>query len=263
MNLVADDLGGKGQGPAEVTDVVIGALFVAGLVIVVVILGVYEVMSVFLSLMYILSIILVGIIALAYLRLDPKRRKEVSQRFLRILAEYPLYGSLLKGVIKKVEDSEEERKSYVERLEDAEGDEVFKYILLINNSVCDLYVAQTRLQASESFRLCQIVSVVGFILLIVGIGVGIYTHLYTELSLDAALLTTGAGILTEFISGVFFRMYNKTLQQMSEFHDRLVSSQRIALGLLTNSTVTSETTRNESKIALSRMLVSANTEETT
>lgn len=167
----------------------------------------------------------------------------------------PLYEDVLKGFSDTAKQSRKEEKDYAEGLEKAKGDDIFKYLLLINVSALKGYVAQTRLQASQSFRLSQVISVIGFGMLIFAVALGIYTHLFTHFSLDAAYLAALAGILTEFISGVFFYIYNKTLQQINLFHDKLVSSQRDAVGFLACITVTDETMRNEGKIALAKLLV--------
>ncbi|GGF18909.1 hypothetical protein GCM10011383_33010 [Hymenobacter cavernae] len=40
-----------------------------------------------------------------------------------------------------------------------------------------------------------------------------------------------AGIISEFISAVFFYLYNKTIMQMSKYHSKLVITQNISLAL--------------------------------
>jgi hypothetical protein len=50
-----------------------------------------------------------------------------------------------------VSTAQAERKSYTEKLEDATGDDVFRYLLLINTSALVGYIAQTRLQAEQGF----------------------------------------------------------------------------------------------------------------
>lgn len=46
-----------------------------------------------------------------------------------------------------------------------------------------------------------------------------------------AYLTTAAGVLSEFIAAVFFYLYNKTILSMSQYHQKLVITQNIALAL--------------------------------
>src|SRR5579871_2607583 len=75
---------------------------------------------------------------------------------------------------KTSEQATEAKEDYAKKLEIATGDDVFKYVLLINMAALDGYVAQTRLQAAQSFRLSRIVAMIGFLLLAVGIGAGFY-----------------------------------------------------------------------------------------
>jgi hypothetical protein len=71
-----------------------------------------------------------------------------------------------------------------------------------------------------------------------------------------AYVAAGAGVVTEFISSVFFYMYNKTLQQINRFHDRLVASQQVAMSFLAASLVSDQSKKDETKVELSRALLS-------
>ena len=50
-------------------------------------------------------------------------------------------------------DASEQESKYREELQGAEGEEIFKYLLLTNMAALQGYVAQTRLQAEQSFQL--------------------------------------------------------------------------------------------------------------
>jgi hypothetical protein len=129
-------------------------------------------------------------------------------------------------------------------------------VLLINTSALDGYIAQTRHQADQSFQLSQKVAVVGFVLIALGIGLGYYSNLSGKNSFEAAYLSSIAGILTEFISGIFFYLYNKTLNQLNMFHNKMIASQHVAMSFLSNSLVADEVKRDECKTDLSKMLMS-------
>ncbi|MGD0541681.1 MAG: hypothetical protein ABSB33_09210 [Tepidisphaeraceae bacterium] len=47
----------------------------------------------------------------------------------------------------------------------------------------------------------------------------------------ASYVTTGAGVAGEFVSAVFFYLYNQTVIKMGEYHQKLVITQNIALAL--------------------------------
>ncbi len=48
---------------------------------------------------------------------------------------------------------------------------------------------------------------------------------------DASYLTTGAGVMSEFIAAVFFYLYNQTITKMGAYHNRLVVTQNVSLAL--------------------------------
>lgn len=150
-----------------------------------------------------------------------------------------------------------DKRTYADKLEQAQGDDVFKYLLLMNASALEQYVTQTRLQAEQSFRLSRVVAIVGFVLLAISIGLGVYINMSGGETLDVAYLSGIAGVLTEFISGVFFYLYNRTLQQLNLFHNRMLSAQHVATALLTNSRVADTAKRDDGKVELAKVLISA------
>ncbi len=154
------------------------------------------------------------------------------------------------------EKATKEKETYSGKLETATGDDVFKYVLLINISALEAYVAQTRIQAAQSFRLSQIVAVVGFLLMAAGVSMGMHTSLSGKQAIEIAYLSAGVDLLTEFISGVFFYLYNRTLQQINLFHDRLVAMQQTSMSFLASSLVAHATKRDNAKIQLSRDMLS-------
>jgi hypothetical protein len=48
---------------------------------------------------------------------------------------------------------------------------------------------------------------------------------------QAGYVTTGAGVISEFIAAVFFYLYNQTILKMGEYHRKLVLTQNISLAL--------------------------------
>jgi hypothetical protein len=127
--------------------------------------------------------------------------------------------------------------SYVEKLERASGIDVYKYVLLINVAALEGYVAQARLQAQHSFNLSRVIAIVGFAIVAIAIVISVVLTMNGNDNLNAAYLSAIAGIFTEFISGVFFYLYSKTLSQINLFHDKLVDMQKTALNHITNAKV--------------------------
>ena len=166
---------------------------------------------------------------------------------------FDITTSVVKLLTEVSNKASEEKENYIKKLESSTGDDVFKYVLLINIAALEGYMAQTRIQASQSFRLSQIVAIIGFLLLSTGIIIGAYLSIKTNL--DIAYLSTASGILTEFISGIFFYLYNKSLSQINRFHDRLVAMQQTSISFLATSLVTDEEKRNNTKIELAKEIM--------
>jgi len=150
------------------------------------------------------------------------------------------------------EESKTSKRTYEQKLESSEGINIYKYVLLINIAALEGYVAQARLQAQQSFNLSRIIAITGFV--IVGIAI-ILSTLLTILgndNLNAAYLAGISGVLIEFIAGVFFLLYSKTLGQINVFHDKLVEMQKTALNhidqfnnIKTGSNSSSDQTKSE------------------
>ncbi len=121
------------------------------------------------------------------------------------------------------------KQTYEDKLEKAVGIDIYKYVLLININALEGYVAQARLQAQQSFNLSKNIAITGFIIISSAIVLSIIYTLIGNVNLNAAYLAGIAGVLTEFISGIFFFLYSKTLTQINLFHDKLVDMQKTAL----------------------------------
>ena len=162
---------------------------------------------------------------------------------------------LASALTKTADEASKEKKTYTDKLEHASGDDIFKYILLINVSALEGYIAQTRIQAQQSFNLSKIMAVVGFVLLGIAIVISILATYTGGTNLNAAYLSSIAGILTEFIAGVFFHLYNKTLQQINLFHDKLVAMQQTSMSFLATSLVADEAKRDQAQLELATALL--------
>jgi len=79
--------------------------------------------------------------------------------------------------------------------------------------------------------------------------------------LTPAYLASIAGILTEFTSGVFFYLYNRTIQQVNIFHDKILSSQQVSMAFMANSIIPDENKRTETQIDLAKSLVMKATQQ--
>jgi phosphate/sulfate permease len=104
-------------------------------------------------------------------------------------------------------------------------EDFFTKLVNINFKYIEKYYLQTQVQAEKSFRLTLFASVVGLGIICTGIGImwrGKTTPGY---------VTTGAGLISEFIAAVFFYLYNRTILKMGQYHQKLVLTQNVSLAL--------------------------------
>jgi len=160
--------------------------------------SIFEVLLVFLGIPLIVGVIigfLVPLIAKLRNRLDEKA----------LLEELSLLGS--------------------EQLQNEIQEDFFTNLVKINFKYIDKYYLQTQIQADRSFTISLISAIVAFLIIICGITLMFYGKV------NSAYIAAGTGILSEFISAVFFYLYNRTTIKMGEYHQKLVLTQNISLAL--------------------------------
>lgn len=135
--------------------------------------------------------------------------------------------------ISKLEGKVERHKAEMEifrelPLSDAtDSSSYFQNLVTINVTNLRDYYFLVKQHTNGSFRAAIGVGIVGFLLIISGLAIG---FLKSE-SNSVTYIASGAGVLTEFISGVFFFLYNKTVRQLKEYHDSLLNVQNVLLSL--------------------------------
>lgn len=112
-----------------------------------------------------------------------------------------------------------------EALQEDLDKDFFTNLVRINFKYLDKYYLQTQEQGDKSFALSAAAAVVGLMIIVAGIVMALLKQT------DPAILTTSAGVLSEFIAAVFFYLYNRTILSMGQYHQKLVITQNIALAL--------------------------------
>lgn len=166
-----------------------------------------------------------------------------------------LYSQFQARLNRQADDATEKTEDYAKKLESASGADMFKYLLLINVAAIEKYVAQTRIQAQISFRLCKRVALWSFVLIAAGVALAIYSTIWGNKELGAAKLSALSGVITQFIAGVFFYLYNRTLQQFNLFGEKVSSAQRVAISLLANAAIGDIGKRDASTVELIQALL--------
>lgn len=133
-----------------------------------------------------------------------------------------------------------------EELQDRLDENFFTNLVKINFKYLDQYYLQTQLQASKSFILCSVAASVSLFVILAGI---VMLFLKPNQA-QAGYVATAAGTLGEFISAVFFYLYNQTILKMGEYHQKLVLTQNVSLALK----ISEELPANEQVIARSKLI---------
>lgn len=93
------------------------------------------------------------------------------------------------------------------KLQDQLDDNFVTNLVKINFKYIDKYYLQTQVQAEKSFLLSAISAMIGFAIIVVGIVLMFFDRA------SSAYVATGAGTISQFISAVFFYLYNRTIMK--------------------------------------------------
>lgn len=112
-----------------------------------------------------------------------------------------------------------------EELQTTLEDNFFTKFVQINFRYLDAYYLQTKSQADKTFQLTAAVATISVGIVIAGVALMFFGKV------EAAAVTAGAGVLSEFIATVFFYFYNRTIIKMGQYHHKLVITQNIGLAM--------------------------------
>lgn len=135
-----------------------------------------------------------------------------------------IYGHLLI----ELQENKIRREMIEYEAEDIKEDikeDIFENSIKMSYKYLDQYYLQTREHAQRGFLVTVCVAVFGAVL----IGAGIIAMFIGETS--PSYVTCASGVITEFISAIFFYLYNRTISSMSKYHNKLVLSQNISIAL--------------------------------
>lgn len=156
-----------------------------------------------------------------------------------------LSGRLRRIEYKLVQIGSEELKEKIE-------ENFFTKLVQINFKYLDQYYLQTQEQADKSFKLASFASISGLLIIVTGIIMMLFSKT------EPAYVTTGAGILSEFIASVFFYLYNRTILKMSQYHQKLVITQNISLALKITDDMESEQKAKSLELLIDRLTTDIN-----
>jgi hypothetical protein len=100
----------------------------------------------------------------------------------------------------------------------------FDRLVTINVENLAAYYTLVKVQTDKSFTTSVAAGIVGFAFVLAGLMIAFSDVRNSD---RVAYISTGAGIVTEFIASVFFYLYNRTVRQMKGYHDSLLSVQNV------------------------------------
>jgi hypothetical protein len=101
----------------------------------------------------------------------------------------------------------------------------FDSLVTINVENLAEYYSLVKVHTNNSFRASLFVGIIGFSLIVVGV---IASFGGVDKATPATIAAV-SGVIVEFISGVFFYLYNRTVRELKEYHDSLLSVQNVLL----------------------------------
>ena len=128
-------------------------------------------------------------------------------------------------------------------------EDLYKSSIQMSYKYLDQYYKETREQASRGFSITVGIAIAGAAIIAIGI-----ISMFFNATL-AAYVTTASGVIIEFISSIFFHLYNKTIQSMGNYHNKLILSQNISIALKIADSVEG-TDQNAVKIEMIKALTS-------
>lgn len=135
---------------------------------------------------------------------------------LAFLAFYNGYKETSKNDDAEIREIKIEYKDFIETEKDTD------IIKLMSHNLLELkeYYTINKQQARKSFLAALIMSVLGFLVFVVGI---VAVFFYDK---DIYVYSTISGALVEVIAGLFFYLYNRSMQQINIFFGSLLDTQR-------------------------------------
>jgi len=124
----------------------------------------------------------------------------------------------------------------------------FDRLVEINITNLEAYYRLVKDHTNNSFLASITAGAIGFILIISGMVIGFTA---VEKSQYIAYISSGSGILIEFIAGIFFYLYNKTVIQLKDYHDSLIEVQNVLLSFK----IVGDTENSEKQTSLMELLL--------
>ncbi len=140
-----------------------------------------------------------------------------------------------------------------EQLEETDYERYFTKLLQINLDNLTRYYLLVGEQAAKSFWLTVATAMGGFVILVFGIALSFFS--IQGVTVTAETVAVASGLIVEFIAGVMFYIYNRTVKQLGTYHDKLLRVQDLILALKLTQSIGDPTVMNRNLEYLARSIV--------
>jgi hypothetical protein len=165
---------------------------------------------------YFLIFLIFLIIYAVYTNVQKQKAKVIQlKRFLSYLG---------KGKEQEITTAELFKPTALETVDIKETTEYFRDLLKINLRNLSDYYELVKIHTNKSFDAARFSSIIGFILIALAL---IFGFLMPENKIS--YISAGSGIIVEFIAGVFFYLYNRTVRELKGYHDSLLEVQNVII----------------------------------
>ena len=147
------------------------------------------------------------------------------------------------------------RLDYDKNIEQAVKDDYYASLVKLNIDNLQRNYELVRIHSNRSFLTSVSVATAGFALIAIGLIVGIFQ----SDNQTVTIVSASAGVITTFISSMFFVMYSKTVTQMKGYHDSLLNVQDVLLAFKVVQDAPNPATRESMMTSLLTTLVSVKT----
>lgn len=106
------------------------------------------------------------------------------------------------------------------------GEDFVDALLTLSYRYLDQYYLQVRRHAERSLVLTLVFAALGGLAVLAGVLGAVFWNLTTQ-----SYVATGAGLIINLISAVFFYLYNQTTKEMNAYYSRLVLAQNLAIAI--------------------------------
>lgn len=145
------------------------------------------------------------------------------------------------------------------QLEQTDYERYFIKLLQINLDNLTRYYLLVGEQAAKSFLLTVATAMGGFLILVGGIALSFFSIQGVTVAMEA--VAVASGLIVEFIAGVMFYIYNRTIKRLGAYHDKLLRVQDLILALNLTQSIENAAVMNRNLEYLARSIVGYHTIE--